>query len=125
MHICQGCLILPHHAMFSSETGAGSLTLADSLVKPEWERGQSRASEQVRGLGRPLLQALPAARNLRPPQSPGGWVLVQGQQVGDGRIERLQRQHLILSGCEKPPIVSSSSRCYIVVNVRVPPISNT
>ena len=54
------------------------------MVKPEWERGQSRASEQVRGLGRPLLQALPAARNLRPPQSPGGWVLVQGQQLGDG-----------------------------------------
>ena len=52
------------------------------MVKPEWERGQSRASEQVRGLGRPLLQASPVARNLRPPQSPGGWVLVQGQQVG-------------------------------------------
>ena len=33
--------------------------------------------------------------------------------------------HLILSGCEKPPIVSSSSRCYVVVNIRVSPISNT
>ena len=43
----------------------------DGLVRPVWERGQSQASEPDRGLDRPLLQASPEARNLRPPQSPG------------------------------------------------------
>ena len=41
-----------------------------AMIKPEWGRGQSRVSEQEHGLGRPLLQALLAARNLPPPQSP-------------------------------------------------------
>ena len=107
-------------------------------MRPAWERGQNRASEPDRGLDRPLLQASPEARNLRPPQSPGDSNLVQGQHLGysvqgqelGGRkhqrgLKGLKGGHLILSGCEKPPIVSSSSRCYVVVNIRVSPISNT
>ena len=33
--------------------------------------------------------------------------------------------HLIFSWCEESPIVASSSRCHVVVNVRVPPVLNS
>ena len=58
-------------------------------------------------------------------QSINAHLLFKEMPTSYSKLSHIQRNaHLIFSWCEESPIVASSSRGHVMVNVRVPPVSN-